>query len=284
MAFLSNAHTHTTFCDGKNTPQEMLDHAKKLGFVSLGFSGHGYQGFDEEYSMSPEVQRKYISTIRAMRDACREDPAAPRIWLGVEEDSLTPAAQKEQNRRDLDYVIVSTHYFTTDFEGEALYVDGFPKRIHEYVHKKLDGDYMAMVQEYYDLHVTALLTSERVDIIGHFDLIRKYAASHNLFDENSPEYRRIALDALERAFPCGGILEINTGAMARGYLDNPYPTRELLGAWHEMGGRITIASDCHFADKLDHGYPEAVKLAKGCGFTTAFRLGTGDELFEEVAL
>ena len=284
MSFLSNAHTHTTFCDGNNTAQEMLDQAKKLGFVSLGFSGHGYQGFDEEYSMSPEVQREYADTVRFLRDACRKDPAAPRIWLGIEEDSLTPAAQKKQNRRELDYIIVSTHYFTTDFESEPLYVDGFPKRIHEYVRKMLDGDYMAMVQEYYDLHVSALLESERVDIIGHFDLIRKYAASHSLFDENSPDYRRIALDALERAFPCGGILEINTGAMARGYLDTPYPTRELLGAWHEMGGRITITSDCHFADKLAHAFTETINLAKECGFRSAFRLGTRDELFEEVSL
>ncbi len=284
MAFLSNAHTHTTFCDGRNTPQEMLDQAKKLGYVSLGFSGHGYQGFDEEYSMSREVQQEYAQTIRALSEACREDPAAPRIWLGVEEDSLSPAAQKKQNRSDMDYVIVSTHYFTTDFEGEPLYVDGFPKRIHEYVRKKLNGDYMAMVQEYYDLHVSALLASERVDIIGHFDLIRKYAASHSLFDENCPQYRRIALDALERAFPCGGILEINTGAMARGYLDTPYPTRELLGAWHEMGGRITITSDCHFADKLDYAYTDAIKLAKACGFTSALMLGTGDDLFDEAAL
>ena len=284
MTFLSNAHTHSTFCDGENSITEMFEQAKKLGFVSLGFSGHGYQGFDEEFSMSPEVQSEYIRTVRALSAAARENSAAPRIWLGIEEDSFTPDAQKKQNRRDLDYVIVSTHYFTTDFEGKPLYVDGFPKRIHEYVRKKLDGDYMAMVQEYYDLHVSALLTSEKVDIIGHFDLIRKYAASHSLFDENSTEYRRIALDALERAFPCGGILEINTGAMARGYLDSPYPTRELLGAWHEMGGRITITSDCHFADKLDYAFYEAVKLAKECGFTAAFRLGTGDELFEETAL
>lgn len=261
----------------------MLAQARKQGFVSLGFSGHGYQGFDEAHSMSPEVQCVYSNTICALRNASREDKTAPRIWLGIEEDSLTPAAQREQNRRELDYVIVSTHYFSKNYKGRLLCVDAYPELLHEYVREELDGDYMAMVQQYYDIHVSALL-SERTDIIGHFDLIRIFAASHNLFDENSPEYRRIALDALERAFPCGGLLEINTGAMARGYLDTPYPTRELLGAWHEMGGRITITSDCHNAAFLAHAFPEAVKLAKECGFTSAFRLGTGDELFEKVKL
>lgn len=283
MSFLSNAHTHTTFCDGRNTPQEMLDQAKKLGFVSLGFSGHGFQGFDEAHSMSPAIQQEYAQTIRSLRDANREDKSAPRIWLGIEEDSLTPAEFRESNRRELDYVIVSTHYFTKDFNGQLVCVDAFPEILHKYVRERFDGDYMAMVQEYYDIHVSALL-SARTDIIGHFDLIRIYAASHNLFDENCPEYRRIALDALERAFPCGGILEINTGAIARGYLDNPYPTRELLSAWREMGGRITITSDCHFADKLNYAYPEMVRLAKACGFASVFMLGTEDELFEEVSL
>lgn len=283
MTFLSNAHTHTTFCDGKNTPEEMLAQARELGFVSLGFSGHGCQCFDEDHSMTSEVQKKYIETIRSLGDSCRKDKSAPRIWLGIEEDALTPPAQREQNRHELDYVIVSTHYFSTDYKGQLLCVDAYPDLLHKYVKDDLDGDYMAMVQQYYDIHVSALL-SARTDIIGHFDLIRIFAASHDLFDENSPEYRRIALDALERAFPCGGLLEINTGAMARGYLDTPYPTRELLGAWHDMGGSITITSDCHNAVNLSYGFTDAVKLAKDCGFRTAFRLGTGNELFEEVSL
>jgi len=260
----------------------MLEQANKLGFVSLGFSGHGWPGFDD-HCMMPETERRYAEAIRALQDASREDKSCPRIWLGIEEDSMTPLEHREHNRRVLDYVIVSTHYFTADFNGQIVYVDGNPEMIHQYVREALDGDYMAMVKQYYDNHVSALL-SAKTDIIGHFDLVRLFAASHNLFDENSPEYRRIALDALERAFPCGGLLEINMGAMARGYLDNPYPTRELLGAWQEMGGRITITSDCHFADKLDYAFPEAVKLAKECGFTTAFRLGSGEELFEEVTL
>ncbi len=283
MNFLSNAHTHSTFCDGKNTPQQMLDAARKLGFVSLGFSGHGYQGFDEAHSMSPESQQEYSDTIRALCAASCENNTMPRVWLGIEEDTLTPAEQREKNRRELDYVIVSTHYFSTDYNGQLLCVDAYPELLHEYVKEELDGDYMVMVRQYYDIHVAALL-SMKTDIIGHFDLIRIFAASHNLFDENSPEYRRIALDALERAFPCGGLLEINTGAMARGYLDTPYPTRELLGAWYEMGGRITITSDCHDAKNLAYAFPEAVKLAKDCGFTSAFRLGTGKQLFEEVTL
>lgn len=35
-----NLHTHTTFCDGTNTAEEMIQAARELGMDSLGFSGH----------------------------------------------------------------------------------------------------------------------------------------------------------------------------------------------------------------------------------------------------
>ena len=37
---LYNYHTHTTFCDGKNTPQEIVEGAIQKRFDAIGFSGH----------------------------------------------------------------------------------------------------------------------------------------------------------------------------------------------------------------------------------------------------
>ncbi len=37
---LANYHTHTTYCDGKNTPEEIVLCAIEKGFTSIGFSGH----------------------------------------------------------------------------------------------------------------------------------------------------------------------------------------------------------------------------------------------------
>lgn len=34
-------HTHTTYCDGKNTPAEMVKAAYDMGFTDFGISGHG---------------------------------------------------------------------------------------------------------------------------------------------------------------------------------------------------------------------------------------------------
>ena len=48
---LTNFHTHTVFCDGKNTPEEMVLSAIEKGFTALGFSGHGLTGFDPGYCL-----------------------------------------------------------------------------------------------------------------------------------------------------------------------------------------------------------------------------------------
>ena len=39
---LQNLHTHSTFCDGIHTPEQMVQFALQKGFTSLGFSGHSY--------------------------------------------------------------------------------------------------------------------------------------------------------------------------------------------------------------------------------------------------
>ena len=37
---LQNLHTHTTYCDGINTPEQIILTAIDKGFGAIGFSGH----------------------------------------------------------------------------------------------------------------------------------------------------------------------------------------------------------------------------------------------------
>ena len=43
----SSYHTHTTFCDGKDSPEELVLEAIRLGCPEIGFSGHAHTAFDE---------------------------------------------------------------------------------------------------------------------------------------------------------------------------------------------------------------------------------------------
>ena len=277
MSFLSNAHTHTQYCDGRNTAREMLQAAQGRGFVSLGFSGHGAQGFDAAYAMDGGRQEAYRAELRALQ-AEEQDV---RLWVGLEQDALVSAEQKAKNRLDFDYILGSTHYLCRDFQGVPVAVDGDLGPLKDYTRQTYGGDMLAAVQAYFDAHAAMVLT-DRPDVIGHFDLIRKHAKRQQLFDPESAAYRKIALDALEAVSASGCVLEVNTGGMARGYLQEPYPTRELLLAWREMGGVVTLTSDCHSAALMDFAFGPTLAELKKLGYHSLRRLGAGDCLWEDV--
>ena len=109
----SNYHTHTCFCDGKNTPEEMVLEAIRLGCPELGFSGHSYTAFDPEPSMSPEETQAYISAVRQLQ---KKYAAQIKIRLGIEQDYYS-----ETSTQGYDYVIGSVHFLKKD--GMYLPVD-----------------------------------------------------------------------------------------------------------------------------------------------------------------
>ena len=283
MRFLSNAHTHTTYCDGANTAAEMLEAAESLGFVSLGFSGHGAQGFDPDYSMADGRQDEYLRELRALQARRDASGWGPRVWVGLEQDGLTPEAQKAQNKRDCDYVLGSTHYLCLDFHGQWVAVDGKLPLLQTYVNETLGGGWTAMARAYFDAHVRMLLT-DRPQIIGHFDIVRKHAAEAGVFDLEAAAYRNMALEALTAALPCGGVLEVNTGDMARGRGAEPYPSEALLRRWLEIGGRVTLTSDCHNASLLNYGLDDMTERLRALGYRSVLRLGRGAALWDEIGL
>ena len=54
MQYLQNLHTHSTFCDGKNTLEEMVKEALARGFHSIGFSKHSDMPFSSYFKWMPE--------------------------------------------------------------------------------------------------------------------------------------------------------------------------------------------------------------------------------------
>jgi histidinol-phosphatase (PHP family) len=282
MKFLSNAHTHTTYCDGHSTVVEQLRAAERLGFVSLGFSGHAMQGFDWEYCMSVEGQAAYTAELRALQAELADRQGTPKLYVGVEQDALVPAQEKAKNRAVFDYIIGSTHYFPEPLEGAYVAVDGSRELLKRCVDQRFGGDPQAMAEAYYAMHGSAV-ENDRPDIVGHFDLVRKYAAFLGL-DTANTTYHNAALSALERARRGCAVLEVNTGGIARGYETEPFPAPFLLAAWRDMGGEATLTSDCHDARYLDCAFDETAALLKAMGFKRLLRLSTGKPLWDEVTL
>lgn len=267
----ANFHTHTRFCDGKDTPAELAGRALELGFEALGFTGHSGGGADD-VGMSEAAAESYRREIAELRERYA---GRMEIYCGIEQDYTSGKVPG-----CYDYAIGSVHYVQKD--GEYLCVDWSPERTRENI-AKYGGDPCAYAEDYFSL-VGAVLETTGADIVGHFDLIRKFDELCPLFDETHPRYRRAASDALDRL--CAGgrrpVFEINTGAMARGYRSAPYPSPAILREIRARNCPVIITSDCHDRAQLDFGYAAASALAREAGFASQVTIRKGK--FAECAL
>lgn len=253
---IQNLHTHTNFCDGKNTPEEIVRAAIRLGIDSLGFSSHAPCSVPwDEAGMKPEDVPAYRAEILRLRERYA---GRLEIFLGLEQDHFLFS-----NQEPWDYIIGSVHY--VEKEGRPLAVDYLPEDFSRNVLQNYSGDYYAFAEDYYRM-VGGIAERTGCQIVGHFDLITKFNEGDKLFDATCPRYIKAALDALDRLAGQHVICEINTGAMSRGYRTGPYPSPALLRAMRARNLPICITSDSHSADTLLHGFPQAAKLAWDCGY------------------
>ncbi|MBR3015639.1 MAG: histidinol-phosphatase HisJ family protein [Clostridia bacterium] len=273
MSVLSSAHVHTTYCDGKTPAREMAKRAYELGFISLGFTSHAPQTFDPGYCIPPEQEDAYKAEISAVK---KEYKGRMAVYTGVERDLYSCCSTE-----GYDYFIASVHYFLLP-DGHHCPIDASPDRLKKYVDEQCGGNGLEMARRYFCLLRDYVLSSHS-PVIGHFDLLRKNNAVLHLYDENGAAYRDLSLDCLRPLADTGALLEVNTGAMARGYLSTPYPSPTLLKAWKEWGGEVIINSDCHDARYLTAGYDDAEALLQSLGYDHAVRLGR-DTLWERYSL
>ena len=249
---LCDFHTHTTYCDGKNSPEEMIQEAISRGMKKLGFSGHSYTPFDKAPCMSPKGTEDYRNEIASLRE---KYSGQIEILCGIEQDyySSIPA-------EGYDYVIGSVHY--VDCNGECLHVDNTHEMFSRLV-SACGGAYYA-VERYYSL-VADVVNRTGANIIGHFNLITKLNAGNRYFDEEDERYITASNNALDTLLETGAIFEINTGAISRGYTQFAYPSMRLLKRIAEHGGRVILSSDAHDKKNLMYKFPEYEELARSLG-------------------
>ena len=272
----SNYHTHTFYCDGKDSPEDMVLSAIDLGFSNLGFSGHQFSVQDADYAMSPENEVKYRADVRALQEKYGDKI---NVFLGIERDSCCEATEGFQ------YVIGSTHHIEND--NTWLNIDESPHVMEDAVKEHFDGDYMAYAEAYYDFESQVLIRT-RGQIVGHFDLVAVFNEGNKYFDERDSAYRKWAIRSAERLVECYvkdkdlrvlpdgfpeelgeviyktgmPIFEINTGAMAKGRRSVPYPAPFIIEHLAEMGVPFVINSDCHDRNYLNFGFSGIIDIFK----------------------
>lgn len=258
----SNCHTHTVFCDGKNTPEEMVEAAVALSFESLGFSAHSPMPYENSYAIGYDRVDSYVSEIKRLRKKY-----ADRIFVanGIELD----ADSLPLDTQNFDFSIGSVHQL--HFENRMYSVDYTAQMLKSCAEREFSGSFQKLAKHYFSL-IYNLICEAKPDVVGHFDLIEKFNENGALFNSESREYRNAALEVVDGICDISPdiIFEINTGAMFRCGRSVPYPAKFILERLKERGMRITVTSDAHCTDALDFAFKSAETLCRSCGFKSAY--------------
>ena len=253
---LSNYHTHTLLCDGKNTAEEMIKAAIAAGCREIGFTGHAVTPCGKDYSMSRDNQRRYREELLSLRERYRDKI---KVLIGIEMDYFSEPITEEY-----DYIIGSVHHIEKD--GVFLDVDLSPEGMRDAIDRYFDGDGTAFAEAYYGL-VAKVYEKTHCDIVGHFDLVTKFEEKGVSVGSGSERYTAAASRALDALLATPALFEINTGAMSRGYRTSSYPAPSLRQRIAESGKPFVINSDAHSAENILFGIAEEAAACERAGYS-----------------
>lgn len=260
---MANLHTHTVFCDGEDTPACMAKAAYSKGLSALGFSCHAMHPFSDDWHIDSRAYNDYANEVHRLRDGY---DGKMKILLGFEADYIpVMASPADPFYRQLgaDYVIGSVHYI---MHKEGFFtVDGPVKEVQDGVASIFHGDGRAAVREYFALQ-REMLKRGGFEIWGHPDLFRKRNGLLHLFDERDDWYIDELMETAHAASSSGVVAEINTGGMARGAIDDVYPSAQFLRILHDEGVGVMINSDAHCAKDIAFGFGKALRAALDAGY------------------
>ena len=264
----SNIHSHTCYSDGAHSVEENIKAAIGSGMLSLGISDHSYTSFDTSYCIGASQLDAYKSEVRGLQKKYADQI---EIYLGIELDGFASLPDRE----DYDYVIGDCHYVATPdgYRAIDLSREDFCALVRDY----FDGDAVKLARSYYASYAECI-RKMRPELLGHIDLCTKYS----LVDESDPRYIKAAREALATSLEVCPFIELNTGAMSRGYRKEPYPAVFLIDAIKAMGGNIVLSSDSHSADCLTYWFDEALELLRSRGIKSIAVYKGGR--FEEIGI
>ena len=254
-----SVHTHSDLCDGRDSLEAMTAAAFAAGVRYFGASGHSHTPVPHDAGgVLPEDLTDYRTRLERLREVYR---GRMEVLLGIEQDSCSPQPVPDW----ADYWIGSVHNLRDPRTGAYHCVDWDREKLAACRDEMFCGDVLAMAEEYYA--DVAAMAARCPTILGHIDLVTKFNESAAFFNETAPRYRAAALEALYAADPERTLLEINTGAVSRGYRSAPYPAQFLLRAWRERGGEIILTADSHQTGTVVWGYRQAADWARAAGYT-----------------
>ena len=148
---------------------------------------------------------------------------------------------------EMDYLIGSCHF-----------LDDWPFDHPDHVEEFSRRDINRVYEQYYDI-MRSLVSSGRFQVVGHFDLVKKFG--HRATRDFTGTIEEIAsiMGANNVA------AEINTAGF-RKPVKEIYPSEEIISIFFNKNVPVTLGSDAHSPVEISHMFCEALEIIKKAGY------------------
>ena len=242
--------------------RDYVERAVSLGLAELGFAEHvdldprdyGYRYFQAS---------RYLADIEGAQQAAGDRVIVRAALETTYQSQFAADLRRLLDEIPLDYRLGSVH-FVDDAQGGANIVE--PSQVEAYFGARSEREAYAP----YWAELRRAVDSGLFDLIGHFDVVKRYAQPH--YGPFRPENHADEIrDVLRLAVERGVGVEINASGWRQPCAE-PYPSLAILQWYRELGGEIvTLGSDAHGAKHLSYGLLQAAEMARSVGFRALAR-------------
>jgi histidinol-phosphatase (PHP family) len=247
------------FCDhGHGTLRQNIEAAVEFGYHTFGVAEHAPRSearflFPEETAQGWSVAKirrdfdRYSHALRALADEFKDRLTVPRGF----EAEMVPRARyvddmlRLREKYKFDYIVASVHWV-----GDII-ID-----YNEYEYRRAvnaSGGAEALNVRYYEA-LAEMVQALRPEVVGHLDVIRKYAAPGDPFD--TPPIREAVGHALRVIKSSGAILDINTAPYRKGKSE-PFPGEWIIDTVRELELDVCFGDDSHGPSDVGAGLEQA---------------------------
>lgn len=253
--YLTDYHHHTdNSFDSQASMKSVCEEAIKKGINEICFTEH--------FSVNPNAVtyghmdfNRYFSQIEECKELF-ENRLKIKAGLELCEPHLLQEIYIEQLKGlELDFILGSVH------NVENL-------DIRSYMVKK---EPVALYKRYFE-EMYQLVSYADIDVIAHFDLMKRYAVDVDYLGKYDFDvFKEMLIEILKKGIQRNVGIEINTSGLSKRALNETLPSKDLLKLYRELGGEIlTIGSDSHAAATVGSHLKTALEMAKEAGFTNIY--------------
>ena len=242
-------HTHTELCGhATGSVQEYIESAIAKGLSEIGFSDHAPMPDDarEGLTMSASEVEAYIGAVEGARDRY-EGRIAVRVGLEVDYPLMDSFDRRYFADPRIDYLIGSCHF-----------IDGWPFDHPDYIDGYAGRDIDDIYEKYFGI-LRSLAGSGLFNIIGHFDIVKKFGF------RSGRDFRRIIDDIAVVLAANDVAVEVNTAGLGHP-AGEMYPSDEIIALLFNRNVPITLGSDAHAPERVGNLFPRALESITRAGY------------------